>query len=79
MNLVSPIKGGKIPLDYSMLDIGHPGKHLGTLQVVSIIAFLPENASWICFMHLYAPCDIIATKMMPPSGRTHPQLHCVKF
>ena len=47
MNIVSPIKGGKIPLGYSMLDTGHPGKHSGntpgdiqentqeTLQVVS--------------------------------------------
>ena len=26
-----------------MQDTGHPGKHLGTLQVVSIFAFLPEN------------------------------------
>ena len=55
-----------------MLDTGHPGKHLGTLQVVSIFAFLPENASWVCFLHLYAPCDVIAMKMMTPSGRAHP-------
>ena len=26
---VSPIKGGKIPQGYSMMDTGHPGKHSG--------------------------------------------------
>ena len=30
------------------------------------------------FVHSYAPHDIVAAKMMPPSGRAHPQLHCVK-
>ena len=54
-------------------------KHLGTLQVVSFLAFLPENVSGINFVHLYAPCDIIAAKTMPPCGRAHPQLHCVQI
>ena len=54
-------------------------KTIGTLQVVSFLVFLPENVSWVCFMHPYAPCDIITAKTMPPSGRAHPQLHCVKF
>ena len=71
------MKGGKIPLDYSMLDTGHPGKHLGTLQVVSFLAFLPENVPGVCFVHLYAPCDIIAMKMMPSSGRAHPHAYTV--
>ena len=31
--------GRKLSLDYSMLDTGHPRKHLGTLQVVSIHGF----------------------------------------
>ena len=72
-------KGEKIPLDYSMLDTGHPGKHLGTLQVVSIFAFLPKNIPGVHFMHLYAPHDIIAMKVMLLIGRAHPQLHYVKF
>ena len=57
----------KIPLDYSYvgLDIQekHFRTHLGTLQVVSFLAFLPflpENASGRHFMHLYTPHDIIA-------------------
>ena len=29
--------------------------------------------------HLCAPHDIISMKMMPPSGRVHPQLCCSKF
>ena len=29
--------------------------------------------------HLCAPCDVISTKTMLPSGRTHHQLHSVKF
>ena len=62
-----------------MQDTGHPGKTIGTLQVVSFLVFLPENASWIHFVHPYAPCDVITMKTMPPSGRAHPQLHCVKF
>ena len=73
----------KIPLDYSYagLDIQekHFRTHLGTLQVVSFLAFLPENASGMHSTHLYAPCDIIDMKTTPPSGRAHPQLHCVKF
>ena len=69
MNIVSPIKEGKIPLDYSMLDIKESLQNtIGTLQVVSFLVFLPENISWICFTHPYAPCDIISVKTMPPSG-----------
>ena len=30
-------------------------------------------------VHLCAPCDIISMKMMPPSGREHPQLYCIKI
>ena len=62
-----------------MLDTGHPGKHVGTLKVVSIFAFLPENVPVACFAHLYTPCDIIAIKIMLSGGRAHHQLHCVKF
>ena len=61
-----------------MQDTGHPGKHLGTLQVVSIFAFLPENVPPMHFALLYAPHDIIATKMMPSNGRAHPQVYCVQ-
>ena len=55
---VSPIKEGKyhwITVTTVMQDTGHPGKHLGTLQVVSIFAFLPENVPPVCFMHPCAP------------------------
>ena len=62
-----------------MQDTGHPGKTIGTLQVVSIFAFLPENVPGVCFVPPYAPCYVIAVKMMSPSGRAHPQVHCVKF
>ena len=47
-------------------------------QVVSFLVFLPDKHPR-CFMHLYAPHENIAVKTMPPSGRAHPQLHCVKF
>ena len=30
------------------------------------------------FAHLYAPHDVIAMKMMPPSGRAHPHLYTVQ-
>ena len=50
-----------------------------TLQVVSFLVFSARKAPQICFAHPYAPCDVIVAKMMPPSGRAHPQLHCVKF
>ena len=62
-----------------MQDTGHPGNTIETLQVVSFLVFLPENVSWVSFAHPYTPHDIIAAKIMPPSGRAHPQLHCVKF
>ena len=77
---VSPIKEGKyhwITVTTVMQDTGHPGKHLGTLQVVSIFAFLPENVPPICFALPCTPHDVIATKMMPSSGRAHPQVYCV--
>ena len=61
-----------------MQDTGHPGKHLGTLQVVSIFAFLPENAPPIRFAHPCAPRDVIAAKTTPPSGRAHPQVYSVQ-
>ena len=61
-----------------MQDTGHPGKHLGTLQVVSIFAFLPENVPPICLVHPCTPYDIITMKMMPPSGRAYPQVYCVQ-
>ena len=73
----------KIPLDYSYAGLDIQEKHFktlrNTLQVVSFLVLLPENASQICFVHLYPPHDIITMKMTPPSGRAHPQLHCVKF
>ena len=75
---VSPIKEGKyhwITVTTVMQDTGHPGKHLGTLQVVSIFAFLLENVPPIHFVH---PCDIIAAKTMAPSSRAHPQVYCVQ-
>ena len=43
-----------------------------TLQVVSFLVFSPRKTPRMHFMHLYAPCDVIATKMMPPSGRAYP-------
>ena len=49
------------------------------LQVVSFLVFLPENASGMHFAHLYMPHDVITVKMLPPNGRAHPQVHCVKF
>ena len=60
-----------------MQDTGHPGKHLGTLQVVSIFAFLPENIPLIFFMLPCAPRDVIAMKMTL-SCRAHPQVYCVQ-
>ena len=30
-------------------------------------------------MHPYTPCNVTATKMMPPSGRAYLQVYCVKF
>ena len=62
-----------------MQDTGHPGNTIETLQVVSFLPFLPENPSGICFVHLYAPCDMTTVKMMPTSSRAHPQLYCFKF
>ena len=54
----------KIPLDYSYagwdIQEKHFRTHLGTLQVVSFLAFLPENASGMHFVLLYAPHDVIA-------------------
>ena len=61
-----------------MQDTGHPGKHLGTLRVVSIFAFLPENVPPIHFVLLCTPHDIIATKTMSPCSREHPQVYCVQ-
>ena len=58
-----------------MQDTGHPGNTPGCISPF----FLPENASGICFAHLYTPHDIIAIKVMPSSGRAHPQLQCVKI
>ena len=62
---------------------------LGTLEVVSFLVFcvLGARKSGICILgplmpflvHPCAPCDVISMKMMPPSGRVHPQLYCVKF
>ena len=52
MNFVSPIKGGKIPLGYSMLDTGHPGKHSGVTPGCIFPCFLPEN---IPPMHFVPP------------------------
>ena len=52
-----------------------------TLQVVSFLGFLPflpKNASGMHFAHLYAPCDITTTKMMPPSGRAYPHAYTVQ-
>ena len=50
-----------------------------TLQVVSFLVFSARKTPWVHFSHPYASCDNTAMKMMPPSGRAHPQLHCIKF
>ena len=55
-----------------MQAIGHPEKTIGTLQVVSFLVFLPENISWVHFMHLYAPCDVIIIKTTPPMVEHNP-------
>ena len=69
-----------MPLDYSMLDIQESLQNtMGTLQVVSIFAFLPEKVPGVCFVHLYTPCDVIAAKMTLPNGRAYLQVYCVKF
>ena len=56
-----------------MQDTGHPEITPGCI----FICFLPGNPSGVCFVHLYTPCDIIATKTMPSSSRAHPQVFCV--
>ena len=48
-----------------MQDTGHPGKHLGTLQIVSIFAFLPQNVPPIVSCTCVHPYDVIAANMMP--------------
>ena len=75
MNIVSPIKGGKIPLGYSMLDTGHPGKHSGITPGCIFPCFLPEKHP-NAFSHPCMPHDIIAMKTMPPWA--HPQVYCVQ-
>ena len=78
MNIVSLIKGGKIPLGYSMLDTGHPGKHSGITPGCIFPCFLPENIPQ-CILHTHAhPHDIAAAKTMLPSGRAYPKAYCVQ-
>ena len=75
-------KGRKYHWITDMQDTGHPGKHLGTLQVVSFLVkgiFLARKTPPMCFVQPYAPHDIMATKAMVSSGRAHPQAYCVKF
>ena len=53
-----------------------------TLQVVSFLifgVFGSETHPECILCTLHAPHDIINMKMMPSSGRVHPQLHCVKI
>ena len=62
--------------------IGTLWEYIYTLQVVSflVLAFLGQKKTYeIHFMHLCTPCDIISMKTTSPSGRAHPQLHCVKI
>ena len=75
-------KEGKYHWITVMLDTGHPGntsEHNRNTPGCIFPCFLPENPSQICFMHLYTPHDIIATKTMPPSGRAYPQVYCVQI
>ena len=79
--LFLPSKEGKyhwITVTTVMQDTGHPGKQLGTLQVVSIFAFLPENVPWYILCTHVHPCDIITTKTMPPSSRAYLRVYCVQ-
>ena len=51
-----------------------------SLQVVSFHgfnAFSSQKNTPNAFHAPVCPCDIIAAKMMPPSGRAHPQAYCV--
>ena len=70
----SHMKGEKI-LDYSYAGHWTSRKHNRNMPGCIFPCFLPENASGICFVHLYASCYVIT----PPSGRAYHQLHCVKF
>ena len=49
-----------------------------SLQVVSFLVFLPENHPDV-FCTPVCCHDVIAIKMMPPSGRAHPQVYCVQI
>ena len=66
MNFVSPIKGGKIPLGYSMLDTGHPGKHSGITPGCIFPCFLPEDVPPCVLCTCVHPCDVTAMKMTHP-------------
>ena len=59
-----------------------PGKHLGTLQIVSSWGF-NAFSSQKNTPNMFCACIHILwhhhTKMMPPSGRAYPQVYCVKF
>ena len=57
-----------------MQDTGHPGITPGCI----FPCFLPENPSWVHFVHPYAPHDVIVVKTMPPSGRAHPHVDTVQ-
>ena len=61
-----------------MQDTGHPENTSGNTPGCIFSCFLPENPSWIYFVHLYTSHDIIATKMMPSSGRAHPHVYTVQ-
>ena len=56
-----------------MQDTEHPGITPGCF----FPCFLPENPSGVHFVHPCTPHDIINEKMMPPSGRAHPQVYFV--
>ena len=64
---------------------GHTRNTLGVHLHTQVVSFLVCGVFWSekhlkCILHtLDAPCDVITVKMMPPSGRAHHQLHCVKI
>ena len=64
-----------------MQDTGHPGitsKHNRNTPGCIFPCyghFLSQKTPLMHVMHLYKPCDVIATEMMPPSGRAHPHVY----
>ena len=78
----SHMKGEKVLEKYHwirvMQDTGHPGKTIGTLQVVSFLIFSPgKHPQCILCTHAH-PYDVITAKTTTPSGRAHPHVSTVQ-